>query len=172
MKNLPSLLLPLLYTNINYTLHYSKEHIYPKSHLAGIPKAKCDFHNIYFCSYDLNSIRSNYAFTDKLDDTFVKVTDECYVSRSKKLFYPRPIDRGVIARAILYMSDRYKVKEGFMNTPDDIRMLVKWNREYSPSTDEIARHDVVSKKHGISNKYLLCRAAKDKVAFLDFCKFL
>mgnify|MGYP001204397815 CR=1 FL=1 len=184
MKHIPSLLLPILYTNVNYTLHYSKEHIYPKSYLTGLPKAKCDFHNIYFCSYDLNNIRSNYAFTDELDNTFVKVTDECYVSRSKKLFYPRPIDRGVIARSILYMRDRYKIKDecrckgddgcgtGFMNSPKDIKMLIRWNREYSPSQEEFIRHDTIAKKQGVRNKFLLCRVAKDTLTFLDFCKFL
>lgn len=160
MRLSSNILLPILYTNLNYTLHLSKEHVYPKSYLKNLPKAKCDLHNIFLCPYDLNNIRSNYAFTDKLDDSFVQVTDECYVSKQKKLFYPRETDRGIIARSILYMRYRYNIRYGFMGSPEEMLMLLRWNNEFLPTQDEINHNRVASARQGRGNIFIAEKSEK------------
>lgn len=149
-----NILLPILYTNLSYTLHFSKEHVYPRSFLKGLPQAKCDHHNIFMCPYDLNNIRSNYAYTDKLDNSFMQVTDDCYVSRKKRLFYPPATDRGIIARSILYMRYRYKLRNGFMSSKEDTLMLLRWNKQYLPTQEEINKNLIVTAKQGNSNIFV------------------
>ena len=101
-----SALIPILYTTILNPHVKSLDDIYPKS-LCNKPHNK-DIHNIYPTSYNLNFIRSNYNYSIlNISDSDVININNNLISKKRQLFYPREQDRGIVARAILYMNYNY-----------------------------------------------------------------
>ena len=113
-----SALIPILYTTILNPHVKSLEHIYPKS-LCNKPHNK-DIHNIYPTSYNLNFIRSNYNYSIlNISEPDVININNNLISKKRQLFYPREQDRGIIARAILYMNHNYAINMPYkgINSP-------------------------------------------------------
>ena len=125
LKN--NVLLPTLY-NEKYC-HMSIEHIYPKCFLHHTHTN--DFHNTYRASKTINNIRSNYMYSDIKNITWEYVDNDNYISHKHKLFKPRDIDKGVIARAILYMKYKYNY-----NLLMNKNILYDWCIKYEPTIKE------------------------------------
>jgi|SaaInl3SG_22_DNA_1037383.scaffolds.fasta_scaffold01665_5 endonuclease I len=137
-------LLPLLYTNmvINTTL----EHIIPVSYMRHHIHAR-DFHNIYATTDKINQLRCNYVY-GVLPKSCYKYEDNI-ICKKNKIFYPRKKDRGIIARSILYMRDKYN----YTNF-GDIELYEEWNREYKPTKKEIIHNEIGYLIQGNFNKYI------------------
>ena len=137
-------LLPLLYTNmlINTTL----EHVIPVSYMKNHVHAR-DFHNIYATSDKINQLRCNYEY-GVLPKSCYKYEDNI-ICKKNKIFYPRKQDRGIIARSILYMKDKYN----YTNF-GDITLYEEWNRQYRPTKKEIIHNEIGYLIQGNLNKYI------------------
>lgn len=137
-------LLPLLYTNmlINTTL----EHIIPVSYMRHHIHAR-DFHNIYATTDKINQLRCNYEY-GVLPKSCYKYEDNI-ICKKNKIFYPRKQDRGIIARSILYMRDKYN----YTNF-GDMTLYEEWNIQYRPTQKEIIHNEIGYLIQGNLNKYI------------------
>ena len=137
-------LLPLLYTNmlINTTL----EHVIPVSYMKNHVHAR-DFHNIYATTDKINQLRCNYEY-GVLPKSCYKYEDNI-ICKKNKIFYPREKDRGIIARSILYMRDKYN----YTNF-GDMTLYEEWNIKYKPTKKEIIHNEIVYLIQGNLNKYI------------------
>lgn len=114
-------------------------------------KMEADLHNIVPEIGELNGIRSNYRF-QILSHMPVGQFGLCEVKvdpRERK-FEPRPLSRGIIARAYLYMADTYNIR-----LSDSQRKLFwAWNREFPPDDWEIQWDKKVAEVQGNFNAYI------------------
>tara|TARA_B000000475_G_scaffold268949_1_gene262212 strand:- start:251 stop:916 length:666 start_codon:yes stop_codon:yes gene_type:complete len=135
--------------NINNRI-LTNEHIFPISHMKKNNKfdnykyAKNDMHNLFKTTEKLNSIRSNYKFTDIenecLNENWRILENNNYINNKKKLFIPANNSKGIIARAILHMSYKYNYK---IEKIIDLNILIKWTLKYSPKNDEIYHNNLI-----------------------------
>jgi len=151
-KNIIDYCSPCVYIekeNINNRI-LTNEHIFPISHMKKNNKfdnykyAKNDMHNLFKTTEKLNSIRSNYKFTDieneYLNENWRILENNNYINNKKKLFIPANNSKGIIARAILHMSYTYNYK---IKKIIDLNILIKWTLKYSPNKDEIYYNNMV-----------------------------
>lgn len=151
-KNIIDYCSPCVYIekeNINNRI-LTNEHIFPISHMKKNNKfdnykyAKNDMHNLFKTTEKLNSIRSNYKFTDieneYLNENWRILENNNYINNKKKLFIPANNSKGIIARAILHMSYTYNYK---IEKIIDLNILIKWTLKYSPNKDEIYYNNMV-----------------------------
>lgn len=120
------------------------EHVYPQCYLD--KNSKQDLHNIFLADRYLNSLRSNYAYSNKrmglnLYDNFI-----CH---ERRVFTPRDKDKGIIARTLLYMHDTYNVDPMISR-----RILLKWCAVYRPCMKEYLRNKIIYKIQGRENRYI------------------
>lgn len=136
------ILFPVLYGNICRNM-MSLEHVVPRCY---IPKeAQKDLHNIYGTSIYYNLKRKNYPFYD------LGNSQKTIICNDKKIISPRVSDRGLIARSILYMIDKYDIDPNFhINTT----MLQDWSTRYKPTIEEYIHHEYVYRKQGNINKFI------------------
>jgi len=131
----------------------SLEHIFPKCYMN--KKSYNDLHNIYKCNNLINNFRSNYKFTDEsllnvYEFNKVYNTDN-YISSKNKLFIPEEASRGIIARAIMYISFEYNYK---FNKVIDSDILIKWCLNYPPNSQELYHNHIVFLKQFKKNKFI------------------
>ena len=133
-------LTPSLYCDVSG--QYSTfEHIYPKSKIN--KTAHNDFHNIYRTSVFYNSLRSNYQYINGLNDSSI-------ISHKNKKFVPRECDKGIIARALIYMTWKYGYKP-FIDT----NLLYNWTLCYKPTIFEYNHNLIVKKFQGYDNPFIM-----------------
>jgi len=161
LKN--NILLPILYNDKCCSI--SIEHIYPKCFLS--KEHYYDFHNTFRACKSINNIRSNYMFSDTKNITWININYGNYISHKHKLFKPRDQDKGIIARAILYMSYKYKYKI-FM----DKHILYNWCLKYEPSIKEQLHNLNGYKIQGNYNIFISKFYDKNYYKLLDSCLFL
>jgi endonuclease I len=139
-------LTPSLYCDVSG--QYSTfEHIYPKSKIN--KTAHNDFHNIYRTSVFYNSLRSNYQYINGLNDSSI-------ISHKNKKFVPRECDKGIIARALIYMSWKYGYKHFI-----DPNLLYNWTLCYKPTLSEYNHNLIVKKFQGYDNPFIMNYNKKD-----------
>lgn len=133
----------ILYSNTSLS-NANYEHIYPKSLL--MKNMHDDMHNIFLADKNINSARSNYRFTHIRTGTNISNNFICH---KKRLFHPRDNDKGIIARTLLYMSDRYN-----LDSMIDKKILLRWSYYYKPTQTEYIRNRIIYRLQGIENKYI------------------
>jgi len=107
-----------------------------------------DLHNQYPVLLDLNnSLRlSEYGVIEGENWRF----ENCDFERTRGIIEPRPLARGNIARAIFYMHSRYNLP---VNSKQ-LQILMEWNRQDPPSTQEQIRNDRIEIVQGRRNTYI------------------
>ncbi len=120
-------------------------------------RMESDLHNIYPEAQELIAYRSGREFgiVDGEEWRF----DDCDVEWRDGLLEPRPLARGNIARAILYMRATYR------STISDamLEMLKAWNREDPPSKQEQERNAAIEKLQGRRNQFIDNPAAVERL---------
>jgi len=141
--------------DINKYGQYSLEHIFPKCYMNKI--SYNDLHNIYKCNNYINNHRSNYKFTD-FNDNLYNPTDfkqllntNNYLSIKHQLFIPEEESRGIISRAIMYMSYEYKYK---YNKVIDKDLLIQWCLHYPPTKEEKIHNHIVFMRQFKRNRFI------------------
>lgn len=109
---------------------------------------EADLHNMYPAVQSLITYRYDYAYglVNGEDWRF----DDCDIEWKTGIVEPRPIARGNIARAMLYMHSRYAI-------PLDKKSLVLfkiWNRIDPPSKQEKFRNNIIERLQGNRNSYI------------------
>ena len=117
------------------------EHIFPKSLTK---KNSNDLHNLFICNGDINNIRSNYKFIDDIDilsnNNWIKLEKNNYVNKKNKLFIPNNESKGIVARAIMYMSYTHGYNyENIIN----FHNLIKWCITFPPTKEEYNHNNIV-----------------------------
>ncbi len=142
------------------------EHIYPVSWIAKslgcasskdckldkYREASSDIHNLWPALRRFNSSRSNLPFGEiKGNEPRFKKTPCDFERTTGKdaVVEPRDAVKGQIARSYLYMVHWYNLP-----THDLLPLMVKWNKEYPPTAEEIARQRVIEEKQGRQNPFI------------------
>jgi endonuclease I len=157
LKN--NILLPTLYNNKYKQI--SIEHIYPRCYLK--KDHHNDFHNTFIACKSINNIRSNYMYSDIKNITWKHIGYNNYISHEYKLFNPRDDDKGIIARAILYMIYKYNYKILM-----DKVILYNWCLNNEPSIKEEFHNLNGYKLQGNNNPFISKYYDKDYINFLRY----
>ena len=107
-----------------------------------------DMHNLYPVWQPMVTYRNGRTFGEVPgeDHRF----DDCDLEWRNGVLEPRPIARGNVARAILYMQERYGLPVG----PGELTTLRRWNRADPPSRQEQQRNDLIERLQGNRNPYV------------------
>jgi endonuclease I len=145
---------------------YSIEHIFPRSLLN---KKDCnDMHNTIRTFNDLNVNRSNYKYADRTNEEkhWIKLDYDNYVNHKLKLFVPNPQSRGIISRAILYMSREYDYNPRKIIDKD---VLLNWFFTHPPDKFERYHNEVIKKLQHKNNIFIsgYSKETKSLLKYLD-----
>lgn len=147
---------------------WNREHIFPQSFFNSIEPHRSDLHALMPCDADINSARSNYPYevistTPNYSDVFGNKR----TGGTNPLWEPTNIDKGRVARAVLYMDVRYEGTDGtdltiinsypggtgagqmaYLNT------VLEWHRQYPPTAWERARNQKVYNRQKNANPFV------------------
>ncbi len=119
---------------------FNTEHVYPQS-LLGSSDAVTDLHHLRVADIQVNSIRSNYPFTE--------VSGESQLVNNS--WYPGDEWRGDVARMIFYLNLRYNEK---FEKVGDLELFLKWNRLDPVSNFELHRNLIIQQAQGNRNPFI------------------
>lgn len=149
------------------------EHIMPASQIANWGQRPCwqkggrsncerndewfkvasgDAHNLQLSIGEINSDRSNFRFSEwrsRSPETFGKC--EMEIDFKNRQAMPPERARGEVARANLYMSERYDINLSSQQR----RLFDAWNKLYPASKSECKKEELVAEFQGNSNKFVV-----------------
>lgn len=109
-----------------------------------------DLHNLYPAVGEINGDRSNYLFSDSIRAPSPYGECNMSIDRKRQRVTPPERARGVIARAYLYMSERYGIE-----LDDEHRNLFnQWNKKYKPDENECERNIIIGQVQGNLNHFV------------------
>ena len=111
-------------------------------------KMEADMHNLYPDWQALVIYRNSREF-GLVEGEYWRF-DDCDVEWSSGTFEPRPIARGNVARALLYMHETYQVPLDAAT----LDVLRAWHAEDPPSRQERLRNDAIQKLQGRRNPWI------------------
>lgn len=146
---------------------YNVEHIYPMSwvtkalqcgdrrycrrHNKKFKKIEADMHNLYPARRDINKARGSMPFGVVQGTRSIEQHCSTEIDFRKRLVEPRPEVRGNIARAMLYMADRYPELTLF---DKQRRVLERWHKQDPVDAAERERNVLIRKLQGNANPYI------------------
>ena len=115
--------------------------------------AEADMHNLFPSIGEVNGDRSNYRFSAWQGNPGVEMYGDCPMKIDFKNRQAEPPDvaKGAVARAYLYMSDRY----GVQLSKAQRQLMNGWNKQFQAGRWECDRERVVSKIQGTRNDYVV-----------------
>ena len=145
---------------------YNIEHVYP---MAWVTRAlrcgdrhRCrkkspkfneiesDMHNMYPARKDLNRERGAHPYREIRGEHRVERGCDMEIDHRARVVEPRPASRGNIARAMLYMEDRY----GLELYERQRRQLLRWHREDPVDAHERWRNRRIAEVQGRRNHWI------------------
>lgn len=145
---------------------YNIEHVYPMSwvtrNLRCGDRKRCratserfnliesDMHNMYPARKDLNKRRGSMGYGLIKGERWVEPGCDMEIDTRARRVEPRPAVRGDIARAMLYMADRYDLKLYRRQR----ELLLQWDRADRPDADEKAHNRRVKAVQGWGNPWI------------------
>lgn len=169
----------LIYSNATLaktSTGWNREHVWPRSRGVGEDGDDfADIHHLFPAEVNVNSLRSNLAF----DNSQGATTSDPFAPESTEdgnSFEPLDRDKGLVARALLYMAVRY---DGVDALTSDLTLgssagstsmgvldtLLEWNRTYPPSDYEKARNNAIYEGVEVSG---VVYAQGNRNPFIDF----
>lgn len=141
------------------------EHIYPTSEMIKqlhcgsrmqcldsgnklYARMEADMHNMYPVWSDLVTYRNGSRFGN-IDGEHWRFED-CDIEWQGGVLEPRPVARGNIARAMMYMHERY----GLKLEPEMLKLMVQWSSEDPPSNQEVERNRQIEAMQGNRNPFI------------------
>jgi len=110
-------------------------------------RIESDMHNMFPALKEINEARGAYAFGLLKGERHLVRGCDFELNHRDRRVEPRPQVRGDIARAMLYMSDRYDLKLYERQR----RMLEDWDRLDPPDAEERRRNAVIGRIQGNPN---------------------
>ena len=145
---------------------YNIEHVYPMSWVTRALRCgdrescrrsserfntiESDMHNMYPARKDLNRARSSYPYREIKGERHVEPGCDMEIDYHARVVEPRPASRGNIARAMLYMADRYNLTIYERQR----RMLLDWHRADPPDDQERRRNRLIAELQGNPNPWI------------------
>ena len=145
---------------------YNIEHVYPMSWVARALRCgdrptcrrqsrrfneiESDMHNMYPARRDLNRARGSYPFSELRGERRVEAGCDLEIDHRRRAVEPRPAVRGNIARAMLYMADRYDLEIYKRQR----RTLLDWHRTDPVDKAERRRNRLIAKLQGKQNPWI------------------
>ena len=145
---------------------FNIEHVYPMSWVTRAlrcgDRQRCrresaqfnliesDMHNMYPARKDLNKARGSYPFREIRGERRVERGCDMEIDHNARAVEPRPAVRGDIARAMLYMADRYDLKIYERQR----RLLHQWHRADPPDEHERERNRMIEALQGNANHWI------------------
>ena len=159
---------------IKATEPVSIEHIYPTSEIIKqlhcgnrmrcrdsgnkkFARMEADMHNMYPVWSALVTFRNGSRF-GHIDGEHWRFED-CDIEWQGGILEPRPLARGNVARAMLYMQEHY----GLTLEPETVKTMVQWNKEDPTSNQEIERNDQIEAIQGNRNPFIDDPARAEKL---------
>lgn len=149
-----------------YDRSYNIEHVYPMAWVARalrcgdrqtcrrnsprFNRIESDMHNMYPARKDLNKARGSYPFREIRGERRVERGCDLEIDHRARAVEPRPAVRGDIARAMLYMADRYDLTIYQRQR----RTLETWHREDPPDEAERRRNQRIAATQGRANHWI------------------
>jgi endonuclease I len=137
-----------IYDHVSIT-SYNKEHVWPQSSFSKASPYKSDMHHLRISNVSTNETRSNYYFNNPTSPT-----SDWQVGSSR--FFPGDLDKGDIARMLMYMAVRYRndnfrliiaesgrTSEGKSRTMGNLAVLYDWHISDPVDAFEENRNDVI-----------------------------
>lgn len=109
-----------------------------------------DMHNMYPARKDINRMRGSYPFREIRGEQHIERGCDFEIDHRAHVVEPRPEVRGNIARAMLYMADRY----GLQIYEKQRRMLLEWHRDDPVDDAERRRNEQISAVQGNANPWI------------------
>lgn len=151
----------LLYSNANLPKSsfnigggWNREHVWPRSDGVGDEGPDySDLHHLFPSKETVNSLRGNLPFDESTDVQSDPFAPESF--KDGDSWEPLDRDKGVVARALLYMMVRYDGAEaltsdlmlgdatGAVGTHGVLSTLLAWHRAHPPTDYERSRNDAI-----------------------------
>ena len=145
---------------------YNVEHVFPMAwvtrELRCGSRAQCrrnsprfnrieaDMHNLFPARKDINKRRGAMAYAEIEGERWVEKGCDLEVDKRRRRVEPRPAVRGEIARAMLYMSERYQLEL----YPRQRKLLLRWHRDDPPLAAEKRRARRIERLQGNHNSWI------------------
>ena len=111
-------------------------------------RMEADLHNMYPVSQMVITLRFGYRYgLVRGEDWRI---DDCDLEWKSGVVEPRPIARGNIARAMLYMHSRYNIPVD----KESLALFRIWNKIDPPSQQEKIRNNIIERIQGNRNPYI------------------
>ena len=153
-------------TNKPSSTAINAEHSVPQSFFGKKSPMVSDLHHIYPASAKINSIRSNFRYTEVDYSQCKKFCRDmnCQTERPSSNiddyscltvdneFMPRKADRGQVARGVLYF---YTIYDSYdITRVGSVSLFRRWNTQFPPNAQEKTRNDRLNKTQGNRNPYV------------------
>jgi endonuclease I len=172
----------LLYSNANLpktSSSWNREHVWPRSDGVGDEGADySDIHHLFPCKDTVNSLRSNLVFDEGANINSDPFAPESFSDGNS--WEPLDRDKGVVARALLYMMTRYDGSDvlssdlmlsdstGATGTHGVLSTLLAWHKAHPPTDYERNRNNAIYSGVNVSG---IIRAQGNRNPFIDFPQF-
>ncbi len=149
-----------------YDRSYNIEHVYPmgwvakslncgkrkqcRERSARFNRIESDMHNMYPARKDLNKDRGSMPYGVVEGEKWVEAGCDLEIDYRKRRVEPQPASRGEIARAMLYMHDRYDLPL----YKKQKKLLKKWHKSDPPSKHEKERNRRIARLQGEPNPWI------------------
>ncbi len=114
---------------------------------------EADLHNLYPSVGEVNKDRASYAFVNELkhkDNPNGYGKCQMYYNKRHYLSQPTERSKGIVARAYLYMHQRYKLNLD----AEHLRLYRKWNSMYKVTDNECKRNVMIKRIQGNDNPFV------------------
>ena len=117
---------------------------------ARFNQIEMDMHNLYPSDKGANHERLAYAFAEIPGEKWWREDCDLEIDKKKRLAEPREAVRGDIARAALYMEERW----GIPIYQRQRSLLLRWHQEDPPDSHERWRNDQIEAYQGNRNPWI------------------
>jgi len=109
-----------------------------------------DMHNLFPAQAQVNKKRGAMAYAEIKGERWIKSDCDFEIDKRRRKVEPRKEIRGDIARAMLYMSDRYQL----ILYKKQKQLLMRWHFNDPVSAEELRRNHIIRKTQGNANPYI------------------
>ncbi len=166
-------------TSANINGGWNREHVWPRSDGVGDTGPDySDLHHLFPCKDSVNSLRSNLPYDESSNLDSDPFAPESF--KDNDSWEPLDRDKGIVARAQLYMMTRYDGSDADTTdllladntsptgTQGRLSTLLAWHRAYPPTEYERSRNNAIYSGTSVNG---IIYAQGNRNPFIDFPQF-